>query len=89
MLERQRARSATNVTFDTMIAAYLLNEKSVGLKDLSFSRLGIEMTEISELIGTGRSQITMDLVEVPISERLRVCRRGIDLRACVITSSRS
>lgn len=54
----------TNVTFDTMIAAYLLNEKSVGLKDLAFSRLGIEMTEISELIGTGKSQITMDAVPV-------------------------
>lgn len=54
----------TNVVFDTMIAAYLLNEKSVGLKDLSFSRLGIEMTEISALIGTGRSQITMDAVEI-------------------------
>ena len=54
----------TNVTFDTMIAAYLLNEKSVGLKDLAFSRLGIEMTEISQLIGTGRSQLTMDVVPV-------------------------
>lgn len=56
----------TNVNFDTMIAAYLLNEKSVGLKDLAFSRLGTEMTEISELIGTGRSQLTMDVV--PISD---------------------
>ena len=54
----------TNVTFDSMIAAYLLNEKSVGLKDLSFSQLGIEMTEISALIGTGRSQLTMDQVAV-------------------------
>lgn len=53
-----------NVAFDTMIAAYLLNEKSVGLKDLAFSRLGIEMTEISALIGTGRSQLTMDVVPV-------------------------
>lgn len=48
--------------FDTMIAAYLVGETSVGLKDLAFSRLGIQMTEITELIGTGRSQITMDLV---------------------------
>ena len=29
-----------------------------------FSRLGIEMTEISQLIGTGRSQLTMDVVPV-------------------------
>ncbi len=54
----------SNVKFDSMIAAYLLNEKSVGLKDLAFNRLGIEMTEISALIGTGRSQLTMDMVAV-------------------------
>lgn len=52
------------ITFDTMIAAYLLGESSIRLKDLSFNRLGIEQTEISELIGTGRKQITMDQVEI-------------------------
>ncbi|MGH2534078.1 MAG: DNA polymerase I [Thermomicrobiales bacterium] len=54
--------SVTNLTFDTMIAAYLLGESSVGLKDLAFTRLGIQMTEISALIGTGRNQLTMDYV---------------------------
>ncbi len=34
--------------FDTMLAAYLLGESSVGLKDLAFTRLGIEMTHITE-----------------------------------------
>ena len=38
---------SSNLEFDTMIAAYLLGENSVGLKDLAFSRLGIEMTEIT------------------------------------------
>jgi DNA polymerase I len=52
------------VTFDTMIAAYLLGESSIRLKDLSFNRLGVIQTEISELIGTGRNQLTMDKVEV-------------------------
>jgi DNA polymerase-1 len=51
-----------NLTFDTMIAAFLLGESSVGLKDLAFTRLGIQMTEISALIGTGRNQLTMDCV---------------------------
>ncbi|MEA2594158.1 MAG: polymerase [Thermomicrobiales bacterium] len=51
-------------TFDTMIAAYLLNESSVGLKDLAFTKLGIEMTEITRLIGTGRGQLTMDVVSL-------------------------
>ena len=52
----------TNLEFDTMIAAYLLGENSMGLKDLAFSRLGIEMTEISALIGTGRNQLAMNMV---------------------------
>jgi DNA polymerase-1 len=51
-----------NATFDTMIAAYLLNESNVGLKHLAFTKLGIEMTEIKQLIGTGRAQLSMDLV---------------------------
>ncbi len=52
----------TNLEFDTMIAAYLLGENSVGLKDLAFSRLGIEMTEIGALIGSGRTQLSMNMV---------------------------
>ena len=46
-----------------MIAAYLLSQSSVRLKDLAFTRLGIEMTEITALIGTGRNQLTMDQVD--------------------------
>lgn len=52
------------VTFDTMIAAYLLGESSVGLKELAFTRLGLEMTPIEELIGRGKKQITMAGVDV-------------------------
>ncbi len=51
-----------HLDFDTMIAAYLIGETSIGLKDLAFRRLGFEMTEIASLIGSGRSQMTMDLV---------------------------
>ncbi len=53
-----------NLTFDTMIAAYLLGEKSMGLKALAFSRLGIEMTPISDLIGAGTKQINMSQAEI-------------------------
>ncbi len=53
-----------NLTFDTMIAAHLLNEKSLGLKALTFSRLGIEMTPITTLIGSRAKQISMSQVEV-------------------------
>lgn len=52
------------LTFDTMIAAFLIGDSSIRLKDLAFTRLGIQMTEISELIGTGRNQDTMDNVDI-------------------------
>jgi DNA polymerase-1 len=50
--------------FDTMIAEWLCNpaSRSLGLKDLGFVRLGVEMTPIAALIGKGAKQITMDRV---------------------------
>ena len=55
-----------NVDFDTMIAAHLLGRSynQLGLKDLSLNELGHEMTNIKELIGSGRRQITFDQVDV-------------------------
>lgn len=49
---------------DTMVAAYLLGEHALGLKALAFDRLGVEMTNISELIGTGKKQILMSEVAI-------------------------
>jgi DNA polymerase-1 len=54
----------SNLNFDTMVAAYLLGEKSLGLKALAFSKLGVEMTPITELIGSGARQICISQVEV-------------------------
>jgi DNA polymerase-1 len=56
------------LTFDTMIAEWLINpaSRNLGLKNLAWVRLGYEMTQIEELIGKGRGQKTMD--EVPIAE---------------------
>jgi len=50
--------------FDTMIAEWLCNpaSHSLGLKDLGFVRLGVEMTPIEALIGKGSKQTTMDRV---------------------------
>ncbi|MFC2025302.1 DNA polymerase I [Chloroflexota bacterium] len=56
--------TVNNLTFDTMVAAYLLSEKSLGLKALAFSRLGIEMTPITALIGSGTKQLSMSQVEI-------------------------
>jgi DNA polymerase-1 len=52
--------------FDTMIAAYLLDPsgRGYGLKDQAWSRLGMEMRPITDLIGKGRDQITMAQVSV-------------------------
>ncbi|MFH0941702.1 MAG: DNA polymerase I, partial [Chloroflexota bacterium] len=44
---------------DTMLMAYLLGEKALNLKALAFARLGIEMTPITDLIGSGAKRVTM------------------------------
>lgn len=51
---------------DPMVGAYLLNpgRRGLGLKDQAFEHLGIVMTPITELIGTGSKQISM--AQVPI-----------------------
>ncbi|MBN1486630.1 MAG: DNA polymerase I [Anaerolineae bacterium] len=54
--------------FDTMLAEWVLNPASpnLGLKNQAWSRLGVQMTEIKELIGSGKSQKTMD--QVPLDK---------------------
>ncbi len=68
-----------NLTFDTMIAAYLLGEGGGGgyrpgegglsLKWLASKRLGIEMTPITDLIGKGAKQLSMADVDVEAAGR--------------------
>ena len=55
------------LAFDTMIAEWLTDpaSRNLGLKSLAWVRLGVEMTEIESLIGTGRGQKSM--AEVPIA----------------------
>lgn len=57
--------------FDTMIAQWLIDpaSRSLGLKNLAWQRLGVEMTPISDLIGTGKNQTTMDMVPVAVAAR--------------------
>ncbi|MBM3943582.1 MAG: DNA polymerase I [SAR202 cluster bacterium] len=52
------------VDFDTMIAAHLLGKNALSLKNLALDVMGQEMTPISELIGTGKKQLTFDHVDV-------------------------
>src|SRR5438270_10206071 len=64
------------LAFDTMLGAYLTDpgRRGLGLKDQVFQRLGIVMTPISQLIGTGSKMISM--AQVPI--RLAADYAGAD-----------
>ena len=66
MILRRHGINVTPISFDTMIAEWVTNpiSKFLGLKALVSQRLNIQMTEISELLGTGKNQTTMDLVEI-------------------------
>ncbi len=54
------------ISFDTMVAAYLLNPnaRAQKLDDLAFAELGVEMSKITSLIGEGKDQLTFDQVEI-------------------------
>jgi DNA polymerase I len=57
------------LTFDTMIAEWLINpaSRNLGLKNLAWVRLGYEMTQIEELIGN-RVGNRKRWIRCPISE---------------------
>ncbi len=59
----------TNVDFDTMIAAWLINpgRRTYGLKALAFDRLGVEMTPIEELIGA-KKRDQRSMADVPVED---------------------
>ncbi|HHT9141911.1 MAG TPA: DNA polymerase I [Candidatus Wujingus californicus] len=54
------------IAFDTMIASYLLNpaKRNHNLDDIAFEYLSYKTIPISELIGSGKEQFTMDQVDV-------------------------
>lgn len=70
------------LTYDTMIAAYLIEPSGRGLSlsSLALARFGIEMTPIEALIGKGKSQITMDLVDIATVARYAGADAAITLR---------
>jgi len=52
-------------TWDTMIAEWLISPSGEhGLKSVAFRRLGVEMTPITDLIGSGSKQTTMAKVSI-------------------------
>ncbi len=62
----QNGVKVNGLQFDTMIAAHVGGRRNYGLKELSLECFGFKMTPITELIGSGRGQITM--AEVPIEK---------------------
>lgn len=64
----QAGLKVTPLSFDSMIAEFLLRPENYnfGLKDTARKYLGISMTQIEELIGKGRNQISMD--QVPVAQ---------------------
>ncbi|MCS6828257.1 MAG: DNA polymerase I [Caldilinea sp.] len=71
----------TGVLDDTLLMAWLLDpaSRSLGLKALAEAELGWKMTELSELIGSGRKQITID----QISPELTAAYCGADVDATI------
>ena len=63
--------------YDTMIASQLLGDNSSDLKNLAFTRLGAEMTPIEELIGRGKTQITM--ASVPLETATQYASADADM----------
>ena len=66
-----------NLSFDTMLAAHVTGRKSIGLKALALECLQIEMTPITELIGTGKTQLTMD--QIPITDTAEYAAADSDI----------
>ncbi len=72
----------SGLRIDTMVAAWLVQPsgRGIGLKSQALQRLGIEMTPITDLIGTGRKQITIDKVSVARVARYCCADADVTLR---------
>jgi DNA polymerase-1 len=67
------------LSFDTMIAEWLADpaSRNLGLKNLAWARLGVEMKPITDLIGTGKGQLTM--AQVPIAQVANYACADVDM----------
>ncbi len=77
------------LAFDTMLGAYLAEpgRRGLGLKDQAFQRLGIVMTSISELIGTGSKTISM--AQVPVRRAADYAGADADMTLRLVEPIRS
>ena len=65
---QQAGVQVNGLACDTMVAEWLVNptSKNLGLKNLAWARLEQRMTPITDLIGKGKNQLTMD--QVPVAQ---------------------
>ena len=82
MILKRAGLTVSPLSFDTMIAEWLINPSSrnLGLKSLAWVRLGYEMTQIEALIGKGRNQKTMDQVSIAEASKYAAADAAICLR---------
>jgi DNA polymerase-1 len=66
MILRRYGINVAPITFDTMLAEWVNNpiSKFLGLKALVAQTFDVQMTEISELLGKGKNQKSMAMVEI-------------------------
>jgi DNA polymerase-1 len=76
---KQAGAELAGLAFDTMIAEWLTNpaSKNLGLKNLAWARLQQEMTPITDLIGKGKGQLTMD--QVPVAQAAPYACADVDM----------
>jgi DNA polymerase-1 len=73
--------------YDTMIAAWVGHNAPgarYGLKDLAKEKLSVQMTEIKELIGSGKNQLTMD--QVPVDRVTPYAAADVDMTMRLVES---
>jgi DNA polymerase-1 len=87
---RKAGLEVTPLTFDTMLAAWVLEPEShrLGLKKMAEAELGVHMTEIEDLIGSGTKQTTMDKVPIAAAAPYACADAEIPLRLQKILSDR-
>ncbi|MBN2677117.1 MAG: DNA polymerase I [Anaerolineaceae bacterium] len=76
------------LSFDTMIAGFLINpaSRNLGLKSMARDLLDIEMTQIETLIGSGKNQIDMAHVSVESAAAYAAADAEVTLRLVPILS---
>jgi DNA polymerase-1 len=78
----RRGLRVSPLTFDTMLAEFIIDpaSRTMGLKNMAFTKLGEEMTHIEELIGKGKKQISMDAVAIESAAPYAVADAEVTLR---------